>query len=129
MTGPVIGIIGGSGLYQIAGLADVEWRGVESPFGRTSDEFCFGTLDGQRVVFVPRNGSGHVLPPSEIDFRANIDALKRCGVTDILSLSAVGSLREDLAPGDFVVVDQFVDGNYARVKSFFGTGCVAHVSM
>ena len=96
MTGRVIGIIGGSGLYQIDGLADVEWRRVESPFGRTSDEFCFGTLDGQPVVFLPRHGRGHVLPPSAINFRANIDALKRCGVTDIVSLSAVGSLREDL---------------------------------
>jgi 5'-methylthioadenosine phosphorylase len=126
---PVVGIIGGSGLYHIDGLAEVEWRRVESPFGRTSDEFCFGTLDGVSVVFVPRHGRGHVLPPSEIDFRANIDALKRCGVTDILSLSAVGSLREDLAPGDFVVVDQFVDRTASRVKSFFGKGCVAHVSM
>jgi 5'-methylthioadenosine phosphorylase len=129
MSGPVIGIIGGSGLYHIDGLADVEWRRVETPFGRTSDEFCFGTLDGQPVVFVPRHGRGHVLPPSEIDFRANIDALKRCGVADILSLSAVGSLREDLQPGDFVVIDQFVDRTFARAKSFFGTGCVAHVSM
>src|SRR6516165_784067 len=109
MQRPVIGIIGGSGLYQIDGLANVEWRRVESPFGSTSDEFCFGTLGSQPVVFVPRHGRGHVLPPSEINFRANIDALKRCGVTDIVSLSAVGSLREDLAPGDFVVVDQFVD--------------------
>src|SRR3954447_20619206 len=129
MTGPVIGIIGGSGLYQIDGLADVEWRRVESPFGATSDEFCFGTLDGQPVVFVPRHGRGHVLPPSEINFRANIDALKRCGVTDIVSLSAVGSLREELEPGDFVVIDQFIDRTFAREKSFFGKGCVAHVSM
>ena len=129
MAQPVIGIIGGSGLYQIDGLADIEWRRVESPFGRTSDEFCFGSLDGQRVVFVPRHGRGHVLPPSEIDFRANIDALKRCGVTDIVSLSAVGSLREDLQPGDFVIIDQFVDRTFARQKSFFGRGCVAHVSM
>src|SRR5271163_2846147 len=129
MTGPVIGIIGGSGLYQIDGLANVEWRRVASPFGATSDEFCFGTLDGHQVVFVPRHGRGHVLPPSEINFRANIDALKRCGVTDIVSLSAVGSLREDLALGDFVVVDQFIDRTFARPKSFFGAGCVAHVSM
>jgi 5'-methylthioadenosine phosphorylase len=129
MTGPVIGIIGGSGLYEIDGLADVTWRRVKSPFGATSDEFCFGTLEGRQVVFVPRHGRGHVLPPSEINFRANIDALKRCGVTDIVSLSAVGSLREDLAPGDFVVVDQFVDRTFARPKSFFGAGCVAHVSM
>jgi 5'-methylthioadenosine phosphorylase len=126
---PVIGIIGGSGLYQIDGLVDVEWRWVESPFGRTSDEFCFGTLHGQRVVFVPRHGRGHVLPPSEIDYRANIDALKRCGVTDVVSLSAVGSLREDLQPGDFIIIDQFIDRTFARAKSFFGKGCVAHVSM
>ena len=129
MTGPVIGIIGGSGLYQIDGVEDVEWRRVESPFGAASDEFCFGTLDGQPVVFVPRHGRGHVLPPSEINYRANIDALKRCGVTDIVSLSAVGSLREDLRPGDFVVIDQFIDRTFARAKSFFGKGCVAHVSM
>jgi 5'-methylthioadenosine phosphorylase len=125
----VIGIIGGSGLYQIDGLDNIEWRRVESPFGPTSDEFCFGTLGGQPVVFVPRHGRGHVMPPSEINFRANIDALKRCGVTDIVSLSAVGSLREDLVPGDFVVIDQFIDRTVARAKSFFGTGCVAHVSM
>src|ERR1700731_3531414 len=129
MTGRVIGIIGGSGLYRIDGLADVEWRRVESPFGDTSDEFCFGTLGGQPVVFLPRHGRGHKLPPSAINFRANIDALKRCGVTDIVSLSAVGSLREDLAPGDFVLVDQFIDRTFARGKSFFGSGCVAHVSM
>ena len=129
MTGRVIGVIGGSGLYQIDGLAGVEWRRVDSPFGRPSDEFCFGTLDGQRVVFLPRHGRGHVLPPSAINFRANIDALKRCGVTDIVSLSAVGSLREDLAPGDFVVVDQFVDRTIGRERSFFGPGCVAHVSL
>jgi 5'-methylthioadenosine phosphorylase len=129
MSPPVIGIIGGSGLYEIDGLADVAWRRADSPFGPTSDEFCFGTIDGHRVVFVPRHGRGHVLPPSKIDFRANIDALKRCGVTDIVSLSAVGSLREDLTPGDFVVVDQFIDRTFARTKSFFGTGCVAHVSM
>jgi len=129
MTTPVIGIIGGSGLYEIDGLADVAWRRVASPFGETSDEFCFGSLDGQPVVFLPRHGRGHPLPPSGINFRANIDALKRCGVTDIVSLSAVGSLREDLAPGDFVLVDQFLDRTFAREKSFFGPGCVAHVSM
>ena len=129
MSRPVIGVIGGSGLYEIDGLANVEWRRIESSFGPTSDEFCFGTLDRQPVVFVPRHGRGHVLPPSEINYRANIDALKRCGVTDIVSLSAVGSLRADLAPGNFVVIDQFIDRTSARVKSFFGTGCVAHVSM
>jgi 5'-methylthioadenosine phosphorylase len=129
MTSPVIGIIGGSGLYEIDGLVDVDWRRVASPFGETSDEFCFGTLGGQAVVFVPRHGRGHPLPPSGINFRANIDALKRCGVTEIVSLSAVGSLREDLTPGDFVLVDQFIDRTFAREKSFFGTGCVAHVSL
>jgi 5'-methylthioadenosine phosphorylase len=129
MASPVIGIIGGSGLYQIDGLADAEWRRVESPFGRTSDKFCFGTIDGQPVVFVPRHGRGHEMPPSAIDSRANIDALKRVGVTDILSLSAVGSLREDFVPGDFVVIDQFIDRTFAREKSFFGPGVVAHVSM
>jgi 5'-methylthioadenosine phosphorylase len=129
MTTPVIGIIGGSGVYEIDGLAEIAWRRVASPFGETSDEFCFGRLDGQPVIFLPRHGRGHPLPPSGINFRANIDALKRCGVTDIVSLSAVGSLREDLAPGDFVVVDQFIDRTFARDKSFFGPGCVAHVSM
>ncbi|ADO69110.1 S-methyl-5'-thioadenosine phosphorylase [Stigmatella aurantiaca] len=126
---PVLGIIGGSGLYQIDGLKDVTWRKVSSPFGEPSDELCFGSLDGQQVVFLPRHGRGHRIPPSELNFRANIDALKRSGVTDILSLSAVGSLREDLPPGTFVVVDQFIDRTFARQKSFFGTGCVAHVSM
>src|SRR4029077_11804146 len=129
MAGAVIGIIGGSGLDHIDGLTNVVWRRVGSPFGRTSDEFCFGTLGGHKVVFVPRHGRGHVLPPSEINYRANIDALKRCGVTDIVSLSAVGSLREDFVPGDFVVIDQFIDRTFARATSFFGKGCVAHVSM
>lgn len=126
---PVLGVLGGSGLYQIDGLSDVTWRKVSSPFGDPSDELCFGTLHGHRVVFLPRHGRGHRIPPSEINFRANIDALKRSGVTDVLSLSAVGSLREDLPPGTFVVVDQFVDRTFARQKSFFSTGVVAHVSM
>jgi 5'-methylthioadenosine phosphorylase len=126
---PVIGILGGSGLYQIDGLKDVTWRKVSSPFGEPSDELCFGMLEGTQVVFLPRHGRGHRFSPSEINFRANIDALKRAGVTDVLSLSAVGSLREDLPPGTFVVVDQFIDRTFARNKSFFGTGCVAHVSM
>jgi 5'-methylthioadenosine phosphorylase len=126
---PVIGIIGGSGLYQIDGLTDVQWQRVASPFGEPSDELCFGMLAGTRVVFLPRHGRGHRLSPSDIDFRANIDALKRAGVTDILSLSAVGSLRKDLPPGTFVLVDQFIDRTFARKKSFFGTGCVAHVSL
>ena len=129
MTDTVIGIIGGSGLYEIDGLTDVTWRRVASPFGTPSDEFCFGRLGGRPVVFLPRHGRGHTLAPSGINFRANIDALKRCGVTDIVSLSAVGSLREERAPGDFLLVDQFIDRTFARERSFFGTGCVAHVSM
>jgi 5'-methylthioadenosine phosphorylase len=129
MTDRVVGIIGGSGLYRIDGLTDIAWRRVDSPYGATSDEFCFGALDGHPVIFLPRHGRGHVLPPSAINFRANIDALKRCGVTDIVSLSAVGSLREDYAPGDFVVIDQFLDRTFARERSFFGPGCVAHVSL
>jgi 5'-methylthioadenosine phosphorylase len=126
---PVIGILGGSGLYQIEGLKDVTWKKVASPFGEPSDELCFGTLEGHRVVFLPRHGRGHRVAPSDINYRANIDALKRSGVTDLLSLSAVGSLREDLPPGTFVVTDQFIDRTFAREKSFFGTGMVAHVSM
>ena len=124
-----IGIIGGSGLYQIDGLTDVRWAAVASPFGAPSDEFCFGRLGGVDVVFLPRHGRGHKISPSEINYRANIDALKRVGVTDILSLSAVGGLREELPPGTFVLVDQFIDRSFAREKSFFGDGVVAHVSM
>jgi 5'-methylthioadenosine phosphorylase len=129
MTRPRIGIVGGSGLYQIDGLTDIEWRRVDSPFGTPSDELCFGRLDGVDVVFLPRHGRGHRLSPSAINYRANIDALKRSGVTDILSLSAVGGLQEQYPPGAFVLVDQFIDRSFAREKSFFGTGCVAHVSM
>ena len=129
MTKPVIGIIGGSGLYQIDGLSNVRWERVESPFGDPSDEICRGTLSGVEVAFLPRHGRGHRISPSEINYRANIDALKRLGVTDIISLSAVGGLREELPPGSFVIVDQFIDRTFARNKSFFGTGCVAHVSM
>jgi 5'-methylthioadenosine phosphorylase len=124
-----IGIIGGSGLYQIDGLADVTWRRIETPWGEPSDELCFGRLGGTQVVFLPRHGRGHRIPPSEINFRANIDAMKRAGVTDLISLSAVGSLKPELPPGSFVLVDQFIDRTFARAKSFFGTGCVAHVSM
>ena len=125
----VLGILGGSGVYEIAGLRNAEWRRVESPFGKPSDAFLFGELDGQALVFVPRHGRGHVHSPSSINYRANIDALKRVGVTDILSLSACGSLKEELSPGHFVIVDQFIDRTFAREKSFFGPGCVAHVSM
>jgi 5'-methylthioadenosine phosphorylase len=126
---PVIGVIGGSGVYDIAGLENKRWVKVESAFGTPSDELLFGELGGHRMVFLPRHGRGHRIAPSEINYRANIDALKRSGVTDIISVSAVGSLREDLPPGVFVIVDQFVDRTFARNKSFFGTGLVAHVSM
>ncbi|MFM2128710.1 MAG: hypothetical protein RL477_256 [Pseudomonadota bacterium] len=129
MAAGALGIIGGSGLYDIPGLKDTRWQRVESPFGEPSDEFLMGELAGRTVVFCPRHGRGHRIPPSEINFRANIDALKRAGVSEIISVSAVGSLREDLAPGTFVVVDQFIDRTIAREKSFFGTGMVAHVSM
>jgi 5'-methylthioadenosine phosphorylase len=125
----VLGILGGSGVYSIDGLAGARWEKVESPFGAPSDELLLGELAGTRVVFLPRHGRGHRIPPGEIDYRANIDALKRAGVTDLVSVSACGSLREELAPGTFVLVDQFVDRTFARKKSFFGTGCVAHVSM
>ncbi|MCC6468532.1 MAG: S-methyl-5'-thioadenosine phosphorylase [Alphaproteobacteria bacterium] len=128
-TPPVIGVIGGSGVYQIDGLKNVQWRRVASPYGVPSDELCFGELDGQTIVFLPRHGRGHRVPPSELNFRANIDVLKRAGVTEILSVSACGSLREDLPPGHFVIVDQFIDRTFARNKSFFGSGLVAHVAM
>ena len=128
-TPPVVGIIGGSGLYEIDGLENVEWRAVESSFGSPSDALMFAELKGQKLVFLPRHGRGHRIPPSELNFRANIDALKRAGVTEILSLSAVGSLRKDLPPGTFVIIDQFIDRTFARAKSFFDTGLVAHVSM
>lgn len=126
---PVIGVIGGSGVYDIDGLENTEWRQIVSPFGMPSDELLFGELDGQQIVFLPRHGRGHRLSPSQLNFRANIDALKRAGVTEILSISAVGSLKEEYAPGHFVVIDQFIDRTFAREKSFFGEGCVAHVSV
>ncbi len=126
---PVIGIIGGSGLYDIAGLEERQWRRIETPWGAPSDELLFGRLAGVRCVFLPRHGRGHRLSPSHLNYRANIDALKRAGCTDVISLSAVGSLREDLPPGHFVIVDQFIDRSFAREKSFFGEGSVAHVSM
>jgi len=126
---PIVGIIGGSGVYDIDGLANKRWEGVATPFGEPSDELLIGELNGQQMVFLPRHGRGHKIPPSEINFRANIDALKRVGCTDVISVSAVGSLREHLRPGMFVIVDQFIDRTFAREKSFFGTGMVAHVSM
>jgi 5'-methylthioadenosine phosphorylase len=125
----ILGIIGGSGVYDIEGLTNKRWERIHSPFGEPSDELLFGELNGQQMAFLPRHGRGHRIPPSEINFRANIDALKRAGVTDVISVSAVGSLRENLRPGMFVIVDQFIDRTFSRVKSFFGTGLVAHVSM
>ena len=126
---PILGVIGGSGVYEIDGLKNKQWKKVNSSFGEPSDELLFGELNGHQMVFLPRHGRGHVIPPSEVNYRANIDALKRSGVTEILSVSAVGSLREDLKPGMFVIVDQFIDRTIARKKSFFGQGLVAHVSM
>ncbi len=126
---PLLAVIGGSGVYDIPGLANTHWERIASPFGETSDELYFGELNGQRIVFLPRHGRGHKIPPSDLNFRANIDALKRVGVTEILSVSAVGSLRAELSPGTFVIVDQFIDRTFARKKSFFGPGLVAHVSV
>jgi 5'-methylthioadenosine phosphorylase len=128
-TPPVIGIIGGSGVYDIAGLTNAQWIAIDTPFGTPSDELLVGHLDGQKVVFLPRHGRGHKYSPSDVNYRANIFALKVAGVSEILSLSACGSLREELAPGTFVIIDQFIDQTYARPKSFFGAGLVAHVSM
>jgi 5'-methylthioadenosine phosphorylase len=124
-----IGVIGGSGLYDIEGLQNRHWHKVKTPWGEPSDELLTGTLDGTECVFLPRHGRGHKLSPSHLNYRANIDALKRLGVTHVISLSAVGSLREELPPGMFVIVDQFIDRSFAREKSFFGEGCVAHVSV
>jgi len=126
---PVIGLIGGSGLYDIPGLEDREWRKVATPWGDPSDAILFGRLGGVKVRFLPRHGRGHPTTPSDLNYRANIDAMKRSGCTEIISLSAVGSLKEDLPPGHFVIVDQFIDRSFARRKTFFESGCVAHVSM
>lgn len=125
----LIGVIGGSGVYQIDGLENTRWETVPSSFGEPSDQLLFGDLDGQPLVFLPRHGRGHRHSPTDINYRANIDAMKRAGVTDIISVSAVGSLKQEYAPGHFVLVDQFIDRTFAREKSFFGRGCVAHVSM
>jgi 5'-methylthioadenosine phosphorylase len=129
MTRTVLGIIGGSGVYEIPGLENPRWQAVKTPWGAPSDELLTGTFAGVDMVFLPRHGRGHVQTPSSINYRANIDALKRIGVTDIISVSACGSLRMAFGPGTFVLVDQFVDRTYAREKSFFGPGFVAHVSM
>ena len=129
MTQTRIAVIGGSGIYDIDGLENAEWIAVETPWGAPSDEILSGTLDGMPMVFLPRHGRGHVHSPSTVPYRANIDALKRLGVTDVISVSACGSFREEMAPGDFVLVDQFIDRTFAREKSFFGAGFAAHVSV
>lgn len=124
-----IGIIGGSGIYDVDALENPKWTVVDSPWGTPSDAILTGTIHGVEMAFLPRHGRGHVHAPTHIPYRANIDAMKRLGVTDIISVSACGSLREDMVPGDFVIIDQFIDRTFARDKSFFGTGCVAHVSI
>ncbi|MEM9477771.1 MAG: S-methyl-5'-thioadenosine phosphorylase [Pseudomonadota bacterium] len=129
MAETMIGVIGGSGIYEIEGLESASWQEVASPWGDPSDAILTGVLDGVKMAFLPRHGRGHVHSPTTVPYRANIDALKRLGVTDVISVSACGSFREEMAPGDFVIVDQFIDRTFAREKSFFGTGCVAHVSV
>jgi len=129
MPETILGIIGGSGVYDIAGLKDARWQRVATPWGEPSDALLTGSLDGQKLVFLPRHGRGHPISPSGINARANIDAMKRLGVTDIVSVGAVGSLKEELPPGTFVVVDQYIDRCHDRPKSFFGDGLVAHVSL
>ncbi|OUR78565.1 methylthioadenosine phosphorylase [Alphaproteobacteria bacterium 46_93_T64] len=126
---PVIGVIGGSGVYDLDGLQDIHWKAVKSPFGEPSDELLHGRLGDVQLIFLPRHGRGHKISPSEINYRANIDALKRAGVTEVISVSACGSFEEKLAPGTFVIIDQFIDRTFAREKSFFTSGLVAHVSM
>ncbi len=125
----MIGVIGGSGVYDIDGLEGAEWRRITTPWGPASDEILFGTLAGVAMAFLPRHGRGHKETPSSINYRANIDALKRSGVTDVISVSACGSFRNHMAPGDFVIVDQFIDRTRGRETSFFGAGCVGHVSI
>ena len=133
MKKPVLAIIGGSGLYDLPGLTETRWETVDTPWGAPSDQVFRGRLSNAQgdaeLAFLPRHGRGHRIPPSEVNYRANIAALKMLGATDVLSLSAVGGLRADLPPGTFVVVDQFIDRTHARAKSFFGTGLVAHVSL
>ena len=125
----VIGIIGGSGVYDIAGLEGATCTPVKTPWGKPSDDVLVGRLGGLPIAFLPRHGRGHPHSPTSVPYRANIDALKRLGCTDVLAVSAVGSLRIDYAPGDFVLVDQYIDRTFARETSFFGPGCVAHVSV
>ncbi len=125
----VLGIIGGSGLYQLDALEDAKWISLDTPWGEPSDDLLVGYIGSVKCVFLPRHGRGHRLGPSQLNFRANIDAMKQMGVTDLISISAVGSLAEELPPGRFVAVDQFIDRTFAREKSFFGDGLVAHVSV
>lgn len=128
MTEAVLGVIGGSGVYDLPGLENARWETVTGPWGDPSDQLRVGTINGLTIVFLPRHGRGHVQSPTSINYRANIDAMKRIGVTDLVSVSACGSLKEELAPGTFVLVDQFIDRTFGREKSFFGPGCVAHVA-
>lgn len=129
MAKTILGIIGGSGIYDIDGLEEARWTTVQGPWGAPSDAILTGTLNGVQMAFLPRHGRGHVHSPTTVPYRANIDALKRLGVTDVIAVSACGSFRETMAPGDFVIVDQFIDRTFAREKSFFGQGFVAHVSV
>lgn len=129
MTDWTLGVLGGSGLYAIDGLENQQWVSIDTPWGKPSDEILFAEYGNVKLRFLPRHGRGHALSPTSVNYRANIDALKRAGCTDVLSISAVGSLKEVYAPGHFVAVDQFIDRTFAREKSFFGPGCVAHVSV
>ena len=129
MTTAKLGVIGGSGIYEIDGVENGKWISVLTPFGSPSDKIFTGFLDGLEVVFLPRHGRGHLFSPSNVPYSANICALKTLGVTDVIALSACGSLREEMEPGDFVLIDQFIDRTYKREKSFFNQGCVAHVSV
>jgi len=129
MSEPLLAVIGGSGLYDLPGLTETRWVAVDTPWGAPSDEIFLGRLGDARLAFLPRHGRGHRIPPSEVNYRANVAALKSLGASDVLSLSAVGGLRADLPPGTFVIVDQYIDRTFSREKSFFGTGMVAHVSM
>jgi 5'-methylthioadenosine phosphorylase len=129
MAQAILGLVGGSGLYDLPGIENPEWRKIESSWGQPSDEILFAEIDGLPIRFLPRHGRGHRISPTDINYRANIDSMKRAGVTDLVSISACGSFKDELPPGKFVVVDQFIDRTFAREKSFFGTGLVAHVSV
>jgi 5'-methylthioadenosine phosphorylase len=129
MAQAILGLVGGSGLYDLPGIENPEWRKIESPWGQPSDEILFAEIDGLPIRFLPRHGRGHRISPTDINYRANIDSMKRAGVTDLVSISACGSFKDEHPPGKFVVVDQFIDRTFAREKSFFGAGLVAHVSV